>query len=112
MTALMCTSLSTWIDWRAPLNFSDVHRASRPFNAAALLGGLPFLEISSAFDSRIGSQRGGLVGSFPGEVRIVATEVAIGRRLAVDGTQQVEHLHDALRAQVEVLGDQLLDLLV
>jgi hypothetical protein len=54
--------------------------------------------------SRGGLQRGGLVGAFPGEFRLVAAEVAVGGGLLVDRAQQVEHLDDALGAQVEVLG--------
>jgi hypothetical protein len=38
--------------------------------------------------------------------------VAVGGGLLVDRAQQVEHLDDALRAQVEVLADQLGDLVV
>jgi hypothetical protein len=43
-----------------------------------------------------------LVGDFPGELRLVAAEVAVARGAGVDRAQQVEHLDDALGAQVEV----------
>src|SRR5690606_13254316 len=78
------------------------------------------------------AQRLGTVGLFPGErsrglrtldrlavhhlfpavgvlVRLAA-EVAVGRGRLVDGVDQVEHGDDAVRAQVEVGADQLLDL--
>src|SRR5256884_8588639 len=51
-------------------------------------------------------QREHLVGGFPGELGLFATEVAIGGGLLVDRAQQVEHLDDALRPQIEVLDDQ------
>src|SRR5688572_26840055 len=50
-------------------------------------------------------QRKGLVGRFPGEFGLFAAEVAVGGGLLVHRTQQIEHLDDALRPQVEVLGD-------
>jgi hypothetical protein len=50
----------------------------------------------------VGPQCGSLVDRFPAEFRLVAAEVAVGGGLLVDRAQQVEHLHDALRAQVEV----------
>ena len=54
-------------------------------------------------------QRLGLVGPLPGETGIVTAEVAVGRRLPVDRAEQVEHLDDALRPQVEMGADKLLD---
>src|SRR5690606_8209268 len=44
---------------------------------------------------------GGLVRLLPAE--LVTAEVAVRGRLLVDGTQEVEHLQDAVRTQVEVL---------
>src|SRR5512143_1334295 len=58
------------------------------------------------------AQHLGLVGRFPGEFGLVAPEVAVGSGLAVDRPQQVEHAHDALRAQVEVRLHELGDALV
>src|SRR5690606_18871391 len=67
-----------------------------------------------------GSDRGlqGLhaVQPLPGEATLQpgrggAPEVAVGRRRPVDRTEQVELLHDRRRAQVEYLGDGLLDAL-
>ena len=43
------------------------------------------------------------IGRFPGELGLLAAEVAVGRGLRVDRAQEVEHLHDAARAKVEVL---------
>ncbi|OMP13799.1 hypothetical protein COLO4_00928, partial [Corchorus olitorius] len=59
-----------------------------------------------------GAQDGGLVGALPREFRLFAAEVAVGGGLGVDRAQQVQHLHDAFRAQVEVLLHQLGDFLV
>ena len=42
----------------------------------------------------------------------LAAEVAVGGGLLVHGVDQVQHLDDAVRAQVEMLADQLLDLVV
>src|SRR5690606_3427375 len=42
----------------------------------------------------------------------LAAEVAVGRGLLVHRVDQVQHLDDAVRAQVEVGTDQLLDLCV
>ena len=50
--------------------------------------------------------------SLPRELGLLAAEVAIGRRLGVDRAQQVEHLDDALGAQVEVLVHERGDLVV
>ena len=55
-------------------------------------------------------QRGGLVGLLPGEVVVVAAEVAVGGGLLVDRAVQVELLAEGARAQVEVLVDELGDL--
>src|SRR5512137_1477607 len=57
-------------------------------------------------------QRSGLVGGLPGEVRLFAAEVAVSGGILVDRTQQVQHLDDALRAQIEMTFHQLSDLLV
>ena len=52
------------------------------------------------------AQGGRFVGAFPGELGLFAAKVAIGGRLFVDGAQQVQHLDDALGAQVEVFVHQ------
>src|SRR5512143_3350841 len=39
-------------------------------------------------------QRSRLVGDFPGEVRLLAAEVAVARSARVDRPHQVEHLDD------------------
>src|ERR1700694_4127981 len=51
-------------------------------------------------------QRERLVGGFPGELGLFAPEVAVRGGLLVDRPQQVEHLDDALRTQVEMLQHQ------
>ena len=56
-----------------------------------------------------GAQCVGLVRALPREVVVVAAEVAVGGRLAVDGTAQVEVAEDGRRTQVEVLADEPLD---
>ena len=52
-------------------------------------------------------QRRGLVRALPRELRLIAPEVAVRSGLLVDRAQQIEHLDDAFRAQVEVLAHQL-----
>src|SRR5262249_54876441 len=51
-------------------------------------------------------ERGHLVGGLPGELGLIAAEVAVRRSLEVDRAQEIERLDDALGAQVEVLLDQ------
>src|SRR5581483_192738 len=60
-------------------------------------------------DTCFAGQLGGFVSQFPGEVGVVAPEVAVGRRLAIDGTPQIERLDDALWGQLEVCPDQVRD---
>ena len=55
------------------------------------------------------AQRIRLVDPLPGEVVVVAAEVAVRGGLRVDRPAQVEVAQDRARAQVEVLLDQLLD---
>ena len=52
------------------------------------------------------AQRVGAVGALPGEVVVVAAEVAVGRGLLVDRPVQAQLLAERARAQVEVLVDQ------
>src|SRR6185437_16300887 len=47
-----------------------------------------------------------------GVLERLAAEVAIGRSRLVDRMDQVQHLDDAVRTQVEMRADQLLDLVV
>src|SRR5207247_2421091 len=51
-------------------------------------------------------QRERLVGGFPREVAVLAAEVAVRGGLLVNGTQEIQHLDDAARPQIEVLRDQ------
>src|SRR5512139_2195742 len=60
--------------------------------------------------ARGGLERSRLVGDLPGEVGLLAAEVAVARGAGVDRPHQVEHLDDALGTQVEVALDQLDDL--
>src|SRR5271155_2185053 len=55
----------------------------------------------------IASQLRRLVSRFPGEVGIVAPEVAVGRRLLIDGTAQIQRINDPTRRQLEVGTDQI-----
>src|SRR6516162_7492441 len=52
-------------------------------------------------------QRRRLVGALPGEIRQFTAEVAVLRRLFVDGPAQIERFYNALGRQLEVLADQL-----
>ena len=53
-----------------------------------------------------------LLGLLPFEVEVRAAEVAVRSRGLVHGVAQLEVVHDAARAQVEVLIDDLEDLRV
>src|SRR5690606_23262958 len=94
---------------------------------AARGGGLSWSLRRGLLQLRVGAQRLGLVRLLPGEgggdlllagavgvaqLERLAAEVAVGGGRLVDRVHQVQHLDDAVRAQVEVLADQLLDLLV
>src|SRR5688572_652456 len=59
---------------------------------------------------RVGLQCRGAIRLLPAEA--LAAEVAVGRRPLVDRLQQIEHLDDAVRPQVEVLVDGRDDLLL
>ncbi len=76
-------------------------RSSEPALAAALERRARGSGAPSA--SRL-AQRVRLVGALPGEVGVLAAEVAVGRGLLVDRPVQVELLAERARAQVEVLG--------
>src|ERR1700758_1543904 len=51
----------------------------------------------------------GLVGLLPGEVRVVAAEVAVGGGLLVDGAVELQVVAKRAGAEIEVLADQLED---
>src|SRR3954464_14379185 len=55
------------------------------------------------------AERVGFVGALPGEVAVVAAEVAVRRGLRVDRAAQVEVAQDRGRAEVEMLAHELLD---
>src|SRR5208282_1740664 len=61
---------------------------------------------SGGFYTGLCGQGGGLVGGFPGELRLGAAEVAVGRGFLVDGAAQVEALDDAPGGEGEVLADE------
>src|ERR1043165_7736055 len=65
-----------------------------------------------SFEARRIAQGRSLVGALPRESGLGAAEVAVGCGLLIDRTQQVEHLDDALRTQVEVRAHELDDLAV
>ena len=62
-------------------------------------------------DAGLLSQQVSLIGLLPGEVVVVAPEVTVGGRLAVDRPAQVELADERPGTQVEVLVDQLGDAL-
>ena len=47
------------------------------------------------------------VSRFPGKVRILAPKVPVSSSLTINRTLQIEHVYQALGAQVEVLADQV-----
>src|SRR5215217_9003342 len=74
------------------------------------------LPVTSGLGERGGLDAGcagqglGLVGALPGEVRVLAAEVAVGGGLLVDRAVQVQVVAEGARPQVEVLVDELGDL--
>src|SRR5256885_12471183 len=68
-------------------------------------------DFGSPLDTRRLREDFGAVGALPGELGLVAPKMAVGRSFLVHRAQQVEHLHDAFRSQVEVFGDELTDAL-
>src|SRR3989344_2003559 len=58
------------------------------------------------------AQRSSFIGLLPAEFGLFADEVAVGCGLLIDRAQQVQHLDDALRAQVEMLTHQRCQTLV
>ena len=53
-----------------------------------------------------------LIGSLPSEIGLFAAEMPIGGRVEIDGSLQIEHGNQAFRAQVEVLSDEHLYLVI
>lgn len=53
-----------------------------------------------------------VLGGFPGEVRVVAAEVAVRSRLLEDGLSQLQVAEQTARAEVEVVVDDLHKVLV
>ncbi len=68
--------------------------------------------LRSALQARRCTQLCRGLGRFPGELGLFAAEVPVGGGLLVDRAQQVEHLDDALRTQVEMFANQCRDRLV
>src|SRR3954454_25147701 len=63
-------------------------------------------------DAGRGADGVGLVGRFPGELRLVAAEVAVGSGLFEDGTAELERFHDGARRHLEVLAYEIGDLVL
>ena len=61
---------------------------------------------------KAGTQAVDTVEFLPGKVEVGTAEVSVGCSLALNGSAQVEHLDDAVRAQVEFLSDDPDDLLI
>src|SRR5580698_3471491 len=59
--------------------------------------------------TRVTRQLRRFIGRFPGEIRIVTSEVSISRGLAIDRPPQIERFDDPLGSQLEVRTYQLLD---
>src|SRR6266487_4672579 len=68
-----------------------------------------FLDRGGLGEARGSAKRVGLVHTLPGEVAVLAAEVAVGGRLGVDRADQVEVAKNGPRAQVKVLADERLD---
>src|SRR5262245_18729395 len=83
------------------------HRESEAGNASGA-----FSTLDHGSDADLAAQGGCLVGPFPAEVRQLAAEMSVPRRLAIDGAAQVQRLDDAARRQLEMLANELGNLLI
>src|SRR5712691_11332504 len=112
-------SVECWSEW---MMFAP--RSNRKCDTAATTPGLSGQEMrrrpTSSFTllaarGGCGSYGGfelvGVLGPFPRDVEVRATEVPVGGGLLEDRAAQVQRFDDAGRAQVERLGDRALDLL-
>ena len=61
-------------------------------------------------DARGGAQGIGLVGAFPGEIKVLAAEMSECGYGSVDGTAQVQRFDDAAWSQIKVFADERGDL--
>src|SRR4051794_15273198 len=86
----------------------EAHERRRPLNAAGARRGSAAHGLGRA-DAGGRPQLGRLVALLPGEVVVLAAEVAVGRRLLVDRAVQLEVRADRAGPQVEVLVDELED---
>src|SRR5579863_6463446 len=89
------TSASTGIHWPAhSIRVFPLAAAPRSLTSQAT-----FSAIVAILKRDLLPQQRGFVRLLPGKFRLRAAKVAVGRRLAVDGAQQVKRLDDAARGQ-------------
>src|SRR5450755_747610 len=74
-----------------------------------LLPGLLTPRLCGLAQASVARQLRRLAGCFPGEIRVIASKVAVGRGLAVNRPAQVERFNDALGRQFEIRPHQILN---
>ncbi|CAN0538354.1 unnamed protein product, partial [Ectocarpus sp. 12 AP-2014] len=90
-----------------------MRRIEKPtYNHNRLLQPSPTDSWNADKNNKSKSLEGKVLGSFPGELRVAAPEVAVGSRLAEDGLSQLKVAQQAAGPQVEVVVDDLHELLV
>src|SRR5450432_2546547 len=75
------------------------------------LPGRAHSDFGLGFAQSLLAQGSGLVGGFPGEIRVFAAEVPVRCRLLVYRTAQLERFDNPFRGELEVFADELLQLL-
>src|ERR1700694_2810440 len=99
-----------WTVWRRRIRRSERWLPTKPsIPVTRTVLAVLRLHHLEPLDARLGGQQVRLVGSLPRQVEVSAAEVAVGRRLLVDGPAEVQLPDDLQRAEVEMLLDQLLD---
>src|ERR1700688_4334891 len=82
---------------------SSLHTCSPGRSRSLLANALPRRFPQSGITGQLRS----FVGSFPGEVRVAASEVSVGRRLLLDRPPEIQRLNNASRRQLEVRAHQI-----
>src|SRR2546423_4382574 len=99
-----------WTVWRRSIKRSERWLPAKPsIPVTRTVLAVLRLHHLEPLDTGFRGQQVRLVRAFPRQVDIGAAEVAVGRRLLVDRTAQLQLANDFERAEVEVLVDQRLD---
>src|ERR1700694_1263643 len=92
---------------RHEARFARLGPSQRSSASVAAARAAAFSSSGRACPLGLGGARLGQIGALPGELRLGAAEVTVGRSLLVDGSHQIEHLAQTIGCQVEMLADEL-----